>query len=255
MMRRTIGSVFGLVAAVSILSGQLASASTLARPAATTSAFAPAIPAAKRFTGHISATTRQIMVVSAASWRSTKATLTVYVSDGRHWTRVTSMPARLGYGGLVPASHRVQDTGKTPAGQFGITETFGRQVNPGTAMPYKQVTPDDWWVEDRRSLFYNQMHSASAGGFRASTTGFNSSEHLSTMGSQYDYVAVINFNRPNPVIGRGAGIFLHASGRGLTLGCVSVDHARMRNILMWLNPESHPRIVIGPASWLDTAVG
>jgi L,D-peptidoglycan transpeptidase YkuD (ErfK/YbiS/YcfS/YnhG family) len=160
------------------------------------------------------------------------------------------MPARLGYGGLVPASHRVQDSGTTPAGQFSITETFGRLANPGTFMPFVTVTADDWWVEDRTSKYYNSMRSGALGGFRTSTTGFNSSEQLRSMGAQYDYVAVINFNRPSPVVGRGAGIFLHANGTGLTLGCVSVAHDRMRSILRWLSPQAHPRIIIGPASWL-----
>lgn len=254
MKRATMSGFVALVVALSIAIGTGASASAIARPMATATTFAPAIPAAARFTGHISASTSQVIVVSSAAWRSTTATLTVYSSNGHTWTRVTSMPARLGYGGLVPASHRRQDTGTTPAGQFGITETFGRQVNPGTTMPFKQVTADDWWVEDRTSLFYNQMHSALAGGFRVSASGFNSSEQLAAVGSQYDYVAVINFNRPNPVIGRGAGIFLHANGRGLTLGCVSVELNRMRSIVKWLKPNAHPRIIIGPATWLNTPV-
>lgn len=222
--------------------------------ASASTAYAPPIPSAARFTGHISASTTQVIVVSASSWHSTTGVLTVYASDHHTWHRVTSMPARLGYGGLVPASRRVQDTGTTPAGQFSITETFGRMANPGTAMPFARVTSDDWWVEDRSSQYYNSMRSSARGGFRLSTTGFNSSEHLITMGTQYDYVAVINFNRPNPVVGRGAGIFLHANGTGLTLGCISVDHARLQSILRWLDPHGHPRIIIGPAAWLATPV-
>jgi len=246
MRHRRMAVVIALSCALSTTASSIATAQ-----AATT--FAPAIPSASRFTGHVSASTTQVIVVSAATWRSTTASITIYNSDGLHWTRLTTMPARLGYAGLVTASHRVQDTGATPAGQFGITETFGRQVNPGTAMPFVQVTNDDWWVEDRASAFYNQMHSAAAGGFRVSRAGFNSSEQLAAMGSQYDYAAVINFNRPNPVVGRGAGIFLHAFGRGLTAGCVSVAHERMQSILRWLDPTRHPRIIIGPAKWLNAA--
>ena len=253
MSGRNVACIAGLIVALSLLGGQHAPAEAAIHPTAVAQ-YAPPIPALRHFTGHISASTTQVIVVSAARWRSTTATLTVYSSDGHRWTRLASMPARLGYAGLVPASHRKQDTGTTPAGQFGITETFGHVTNPGTAMPYVRVSDDDWWVEDRHSAFYNQMHSAAAGGFRLSATGLNSSEHLATVGSQYDYVAVINFNRPNPVIGRGAGIFLHANGRGLTLGCISVEHARMQNILKWLDPNAHPRIIIGPAVWLNTPI-
>jgi L,D-peptidoglycan transpeptidase YkuD (ErfK/YbiS/YcfS/YnhG family) len=249
-MRRSRGIL--IAAAVIALSLSMAADSSATPGNSISARFAPPIPMAARFTGHISSSTTQIIVVSAPSWRSTTGTLTVYTSDGKVWHRITSMPARLGYGGLVPASHRVQDTGTTPAGQFAMTETFGRLPNPGTTMSYVKLTSDDWWVEDRRSHFYNQMRPGSAGGFRLSTTGFNSSEHLMAMGSQYDYVAVINFNRPTTVIGRGAGIFLHANASGLTAGCVSVDHDRMRSILRWLDPHAHPRIIIGPAAWLAT---
>ena len=262
MNTRVIVAILGLSCAMSMVCSSTVSAQTsrssanMVTPSTAVvpvKAFAPAIPLAGHFTGHISATTTQVIVVSARTWHSTTAMVTIYNSDGHKWIRLLSTPARLGYGGLVPAHSRVQDTGTTPAGQFGITETFGLQVNPGTAMPYVPVTNDDWWVEDRTSEFYNQMHRASTGGFRVSQSGFNSSEHLATMGAQYDYVAVINFNRPNPVIGHGAGIFLHVYGQGLTAGCVSVAHSRMRSILRWLNPSRHPRIIIGPAAWLNAA--
>jgi L,D-peptidoglycan transpeptidase YkuD (ErfK/YbiS/YcfS/YnhG family) len=71
------------------------------------------------------------------------------------------------------------------------------------------------------------------------------------VGAQYDWAAVIDFNRPHPVVGRGAGIFLHANGRGATAGCVSVPHATMRTVMRLLSAAAHPRIAIGPATWLD----
>ena len=61
---------------------------------------------------------------------------------------------------------------------------------------------------------------------------------------------VIDFNRPNPVIGRGAGIFLHAFGSGATAGCVSIRRDRMAAVLRWLDPAASPRIIIGTAAYL-----
>ena len=52
------------------------------------------------------------------------------------------------------------------------------------------------------------------------------------------------------MIGRGAGIFLHAFGKGSTGGCVSVSWAHMRQALGWLRAADHPRIVIGTTAWL-----
>jgi L,D-peptidoglycan transpeptidase YkuD (ErfK/YbiS/YcfS/YnhG family) len=233
-----------------IASPQAATRTTPAAAAPAALAWAPHIPGATRFDRTISAAVREVMVVSATSWRSRVGTITLYRRAGSGWHRVSTWPARLGYGGLVVGTRRVQDTGTTPAGNYSITEAFGRAANPGTAIPYTHVNDDQWWVEDRRSAYYNQMRLGSLGGFARTTSGLNSSEHLARMGAQYDYAAVIDFNRPRPVVGRGAGIFLHAFGSGSTGGCVSVSHAHMRAALQWLRPTAHPRIIIGQSGWL-----
>ena len=213
--------------------------------------YAPPVPGARRYTGRIPATTRQIVLVRAARWSSTQGTLTWWTRTATGWRKLGSAAAHLGYGGLVRAARRVQSTGTTPAGQFRMTETFGRRADPGTAMPYTQLTDDHWWVQDRRSPYYNQMRLGSLGGFARRTSGYNASEHLARMGSQYAYAAVVDFNRPNPVIGRGSGIFLHAYGDRTTVGCVSVPRSVMRGLLQWMSPGAQPRIVIGPRTWLS----
>jgi L,D-peptidoglycan transpeptidase YkuD (ErfK/YbiS/YcfS/YnhG family) len=221
---------------------------TTATTATATTVYAPPIPRVGRW--RVPVSVRQVIVVSATTWRTTYGTVSVYQRTTTGWHLMARWSARLGYGGLVVASKRVQDSGTTPAGAFRITESFGRLSDPGTRLPYTKVTMDHWWVEDRRSAYYNTMRRGSAGGFLLRTVGYNSSERLATMGTQYDYAAVIDFNRPNPVIGRGAGIFLHAFGRGATAGCVSIRHDRMSGILRWLNPAANPRILIGEDDWL-----
>jgi L,D-peptidoglycan transpeptidase YkuD (ErfK/YbiS/YcfS/YnhG family) len=215
-------------------------------------AHAPPIPGARRYNGKVGANATQVIVVTARSWRSTVGWLRAYSRTPTGWKLAGTARARLGSGGLVLASRRVQSTGTTPAGLFAITETFGRHANPGTAMPYTDINDDHWWVEDRRSAYYNQLRLGRLGGFARRTTGYNASEHLARMGSQYEFAAVIDFNRPSPVIGRGAGIFLHAYGDRTTAGCVSVPILQMRGFLRWLSPQGHPRIIIGEDGWLAT---
>jgi L,D-peptidoglycan transpeptidase YkuD (ErfK/YbiS/YcfS/YnhG family) len=212
------------------------------------------VPGARRYTGRVPADVTQVVVVRAARWSSTRGTLTWWTRTATGWRKLGTAKARLGYGGLVGAARRVQSTGTTPAGLFRMTETFGQLADPGTAMPYTRLTDDHWWVEDRRSAYYNQMRLGRAGGFARRTRGYNASEHLARMGPQYDYVAVIDFNRPRPVIGRGSGIFLHAYGDRTTVGCVSIPHAQMRRVLTWLSPTANPRIVVGPVAWLDRRI-
>jgi L,D-peptidoglycan transpeptidase YkuD (ErfK/YbiS/YcfS/YnhG family) len=214
--------------------------------------FAPAIPGAGRYTNRIPSTVTQIVLVRAAHWRSTRGTLSWWTRATTGWRRLGSARARLGYAGLVLAATRRQSTGTTPAGRFRVTEAFGRRADPGSAMPYTRLTDDHWWVQDRRSAYYNQLRRGTQGGFARRTRGYNASEHLARMGSQYDYAIVVDFNRPRPVIGRGSGIFVHAYGDRTTVGCVSVPRSVMRSLLRWLSPLANPRIVIGPERWLDS---
>jgi L,D-peptidoglycan transpeptidase YkuD (ErfK/YbiS/YcfS/YnhG family) len=219
--------------------------------AAAAVALAPAVPGARRFNGQITADVRQVVVVSAASWRSTVGIARLYARVvGGRWHLVATYSARLGYGGLVAGTRRVQGTGTTPAGSYSMTTAFGIKANPGTSLRYTKVDDDQWWVEDRTSRYYNQMRRASLGGFHVTTAGYNGSEHLARMGSQYDHVVVVDFNM-HPVVGRGAGIFLHAFGRGATAGCVALPYRNMTATMRWLKASLHPRIIIGPASWLN----
>jgi L,D-peptidoglycan transpeptidase YkuD (ErfK/YbiS/YcfS/YnhG family) len=264
--RRQVAVVLTLAATAALLpwtgSATSAQAATAARSAtavrATTSAttaqvaVAPAIPGANRFTGKVPAATREVIVVSAPAWGSLRSKITLYERSGTGWRTVVWDKTWLGYGGLVQAAKRKQDTGTTPAGLFSISQAFGRKANPGTRLPYTKVNNSQWWVEDRNSRYYNQMRNASQGGFALQTTGPNSSEHLYAMGYQYDYVAVINFNRPNPVIGRGSGIFLHVTTNGPTGGCVATARATMITIMKHLKPGLNPMIIIGPSSWLTS---
>lgn len=175
------------------------------------------------------------------------ATVTAWERAGTGWRRViATSSARIGANGVVAGSARKQGTDTTPTGTYSLTQAFGIKADPGTAMPYHQVTNDDWWVEDNLSAYYNQLRRASQGGFDTSApeSSVNGSEHLITHTGPYQYAVVINYNMAPAVRYRGAGIFLHVNGAGSTAGCVSVPPATMVAILRWLNPGAHPRIAI-----------
>lgn len=195
-------------------------------------------------------TSTQVLVVTSSSWSTTYATLRAYEKKNGTWRLVMGpLGARVGYSGMTSYWNRVQGDGTTPAGTFRMTMAFGIQADPGTDLPYLRVrTRDQWWVGDRRSAYYNQPRLGSRGGFRRTTAGVDGSERLIDHPTQYAYAAVIDFNRPDPVVGRGSGIFLHVKGKGATAGCVSVSQANMVRILRWLDPAAHPKITIAPAS-------
>jgi L,D-peptidoglycan transpeptidase YkuD (ErfK/YbiS/YcfS/YnhG family) len=187
---------------------------------------------------------RQIITVKASG---SYASVAGWQLRGNTWHLVLQTGyARVGTAGVVPGSTRKQGTNTTPGGTYTLTQAFGIATDPGTAMPYHHVTSDDWWVEDNNSAYYNQMRTASQGGFDMTLppSATNGSEQLITHTTQYQYAVVIDFNRWPAVRYRGAGIFLHVNGSGSTAGCVSVPLPTMVAIMRWLDPAAHPRIAI-----------
>lgn len=204
---------------------------------------------------------RQVIVVTAAGWRSTTATLRAY-ERGRTGTWSVVMeatPAYLGYGGLAPEASRRQGTGTTPAGTFSVLRSFGRSADPGTRLPYRQVDRDDAWTYNPRvPATYNLFQDADV----SWASYGNYVEMLWSYGRQYDYVAVLDYNLPGGEVTRdargvrrtsepantraGGGIFLHVSKGQPTAGCIAIDRSRMRDLMRWLDPDADPVLVVGP---------
>lgn len=184
--------------------------------------------------------TRQVITVNATS--GYRAVVSLWSRwDGTWQRQTTTRSGRIGYGGLVPGKQRRQGTGTTPLGTYSITETFGNAPKPpATELPFHRVRRGDYWVQDNRSAYYNQRRHISRGGFRPRT-----SEHLRDYAAQYRWSLVVDFNRPDPVRHRGAGIFLHVNGSGATAGCVSAPRRFIWQLMSRLRPGATPVIAIG----------
>ncbi|MEZ0094433.1 L,D-transpeptidase family protein [Streptacidiphilus sp. EB129] len=198
---------------------------------------------------------RQVITVLADG---THATVTAWQGTAAGWVELFSTgEARIGSHGTTDGATRHQGTGTTPTGTYTITRGFGIGQDPGTAMPYHQVTGDDWWVEDPQSPYYNQMRTAAQGGFPLTEAGDRGSEHLVSYPTQYNNALVIDYNMNPAVPGRGAGIFLHDLGpqRGPTAGCVALPATVMTEVLLWIDPSQHPVIAIGSATRADESDG
>jgi L,D-peptidoglycan transpeptidase YkuD (ErfK/YbiS/YcfS/YnhG family) len=181
----------------------------------------------------------QVVTVVAASGRSTKAELTAWELGAAGWTSVIGpVTARVGSAGVGRAS---ESTTRTPAGTFSLTRAFGRAGDPGTALPYRAVDGNDWWVSDVNSPRYNQYAHCVP-----TTCDFDegASENLLAAGAVYDHAVVIDYNRAGTP-GAGSAYFLHVSNGAPTAGCVAVDAGSLVAVLRWLNPGAHPLIAIG----------
>lgn len=177
----------------------------------------------------------QVIMVSTPSASSQTGSLTAYERQGDGWKAVIGpTPAMLGELGVGSPE---DDVFRTPTGTFPLGQSFGREPNPGTRMPYFQTTDEDWWDEDVDSPTYNtHVHAAEIDSEDA--------ENLYDSGEMYDYAVLIDHN-PQRVPGHSAGIFLHVNDGNPTWGCVAIARDQMRSVLEWLDPTAQPQITIG----------
>jgi L,D-peptidoglycan transpeptidase YkuD (ErfK/YbiS/YcfS/YnhG family) len=207
---------------------------------------------------------QQVIVVAGESATSSYSTLRTYekAANGQWAPKFAAMAARNGYGGWAQASRRVQGSGTTPWGTFGITDAFGLTANPGTKLKYLAADADDYWVGDNQDpKTYNMVQTSASA---KKTWRVSEAERLASYPTQYEYAAVIDFNRPAPTsitwnatlgenvtshpadVAIGSAIFLHINGAGNTAGCVSLTRANLLSVLHWLDPARKPVIAMAP---------
>jgi L,D-peptidoglycan transpeptidase YkuD (ErfK/YbiS/YcfS/YnhG family) len=180
-------------------------------------------------------TANQLITVRVSSPTATVGQLRAYDRVNGAWKlRIGPVTARVGAAGVGQAS---EGSTRTPAGDYRMTEAFGRRTDPGTKMPYFTTTTRDWWDGNVNSPTYNRhvVRTTSPGG---------ASENLYTAGAVYDYAAVIGYNL-NGTPGAGSAFFLHVSNGTSTAGCVAVSKTTMVQILRWMDPAKNPWIRIG----------
>ena len=198
----------------------------------------------------------QAVVVAATSWSTSYATVTTWErsSASSPWTKRVSGPGRVGYAGI--AVNRLQNSGKTPAGMFGLVRVLTPYLRSGVTMPQKVYDSGVWWPLDRRDpkSFNTIQRRDSSDYWRTSEA-----ERLMDYRSQYNPAIVINYNLPwtdsagvrhYADVSKGGAIFLHNNGSGATAGCVSVPYDRMQAITRWLSPSKYPMIIMGEDDWL-----
>ncbi len=171
--------------------------------------------------------TNQIITV-VASGRSARISFMQKSANGI-WAEVFSTPT--GFVGKNGVGVAYEGGRLTPKGTYLMDYAFGLGANPGTALPYRQITPNSWWVGEHTSL-YNT--------WQESQKGFKNSERLIDYKQQYKYGIVLHYNMDPVVIGKGSAYFLHVNGNsGYTLGCISMPESNMLQTLQLLKPGGY----------------
>nr|WP_147291112.1 hypothetical protein [Tsukamurella paurometabola] len=182
--------------------------------------------------------TQEVITVAAPSLRSTDVQVSAWARLEQGWTRVFGpVPGKVGQQGIGEGADGVP---RTPFGVFRLDLAFGRQDNPGTALPYTKVTNQHWWDGNVDSPTYDRMV------VQPQSPG-PESENLYDIGPVYDY-AVHFDNNPAHTPGKGGAMFLHVSDGQPTLGCVAISREGMISLLTWLSPAFNPVLVTGLAN-------
>lgn len=210
---------------------------------------------------------RQVVIVTTLGWSTIHGTIEAWEkgTDGQWQLAMAPYNANIGINGWVEGAKRIQGDHRTPTGVYRIHKAFGRSADPGSGLPYHQLTPADYWAGDQRDpKTYNIFQRS-----RPATAKWRTSqsEHLYYIQPAYQYVAAIDYNEAlgvhrasdgqyvatTPANTRlGSAIFLHCYGttgpRGYTLGCVNTHPAKMAWLLRWFDPALAPVVAMGPPS-------
>jgi L,D-peptidoglycan transpeptidase YkuD (ErfK/YbiS/YcfS/YnhG family) len=147
---------------------------------------------------------------------------------GRRW------PVAIGRGGLT-ADKREGD-GATPRGTLRVTGLLYRADRMARPAPWAgPIGPRDLWSDDPRDPAYNA---------RMRAPHPFSHERLRRPDPLYDAVVLTDWNRPEPLPGRGSAIFLHV-WRGpchRTAGCLALRRDHLLRLLPRLGPGTRIHI-------------
>lgn len=164
------------------------------------------------------------------------AELTIYKAEGGKYVSIFSCPAKIGKNG--PGKHAEGDT-KTPLGTWVVGEAYGIKENPGSLLPYTQVTDDMYWcASGSNAKKYNQLIYKSDD----PDADYSEDEHLMDYPIRYAYFIDLGYNKACAPYA-GNAIFLHVwkeeDGSPIpTGGCVAVSEESMVTIIKTLKPET-----------------
>jgi L,D-peptidoglycan transpeptidase YkuD (ErfK/YbiS/YcfS/YnhG family) len=169
-------------------------------------------------------------VVSVVSTGGSNATMEIFQRTGTGWQSLRSgIPTHVGSAGMAPQAK--SGVPATPTGVYSLDSAFGTAPNPGTGLPYTQVSGANyWWNGDDHSPTFNSMQVC-----QKAQCPFNTGDSENLQIPQYKHAVVMGVNK-NKAPGEGAAFFFHTTDGKPTEGCVAVDDAQLVSIMKWLRP-------------------
>lgn len=176
----------------------------------------------------------QVILVTASGYGTSVARIRTFERVNGKFSELLDVSGYIGKYGF--AEVMAESGMKSPRGKFSIGTAFGRFGNPGTRISFRDITDNDYWVDDSNSLLYNTWQVGPVNG------RWSSAEKMNI--APYNYGFVINYNTER-IPGKGSAIFFHVSS-GYTAGCTGTSQENVIQILKWLDPSKNPVIIQCP---------
>jgi L,D-peptidoglycan transpeptidase YkuD (ErfK/YbiS/YcfS/YnhG family) len=189
-------------------------------------------------------TNQVVEVVPRPSKSGFLAVVTGWEKRPSGWQRVMGpWPAVVGSSGFAPEGEKLEGDKRTPTGLFPIGSAFGRETDLATGLAYRQLTPDDFWIDDSSSPRYNDW----VQGVPHDATSY---ERMLRSDGLYDVGAVVRYNMDPVLPDKGSAIFIHIwrSAKKPTTGCIALEEGRLRELMAWLDANK------APVAWLNPTI-
>ncbi len=164
---------------------------------------------------------RQILFISHTSGWNAKAWLYEKQGINNAWSMTLETEAFIGKNGMGKTR---EGDGKTPCGDYAVTGAFGILPNPGTALPYTNVSPATYAC-DEDCEYYNTIVDTEATGHVCK------GENMFAFTPEYNHGLVTSYNENN-TRNAGSAIFIHGKGmKPFTGGCIALAEADVKTLL------------------------
>lgn len=208
------------------------------------------------------ATAGQMIVVTTPHWDSTIGRLQRYERHDSHWQKVgAGHDVSLGRSGSAwglglhpmpqPGLQKREGDGRSPAGVFALSSTFGYAAQQSTSMNYQPMHAADYCIDVPTSPLYNRIVDTTQ---VPATSVAGSSEpmrlDLLNDGDPRYAMGIVVEHNPDAVAGMGSCIFMHLWRQvdEATAGCTAMPKSDMEALFDWLDPRREPVLVLLPES-------
>lgn len=202
--------------------------------------------------------TKQLLVVSADDFNSSKADLQAYEKEQGIWTEIfDNISVNIGRSGLAwgkgliafsSSPHdpvKKEGDGKSPAGLFSLKSFFGYEKRSFN-FAYLQVSSSTLCIDESASTLYNHVIQ------REDPSEFKSFEYMRREDDLYKLGIIVGHNQEGLKRG-GSCIFIHIQKEddASTAGCTAMKEEELLRLMKWLDKSKKPLLLQLPQTYLE----